>query len=268
MSFDAFTEAERSGWDSRAAVYGDTTARATTQAIPALLAAARAAAGRRILDVCCGPGYAAGAAAAIGAGATGIDAAPAMVAAAREAFPACRFEVADATALPVPDAAFDGVVCSFGLFHLADPGAALAEMRRVLAPAGRLAASQWADPSASPFFRVVFGALGAHADMTVVPQGPPPFALSGPEALEAALAAAGLEDVAVTETPVVFEAPADGFADHFRDFSVRGSMILERQTPEARARIEAAWRDGFAPFVRDGVIGAPMPALIASGRKA
>ena len=94
MSFEEFTEAELTGWDLRAAHYRDTTARATTQAIPAVLAAARVAAGRRLIDVCCGPGYAAGAAAALGADAKGVDAAPAMVAAAREAFPACRFDLA------------------------------------------------------------------------------------------------------------------------------------------------------------------------------
>ena len=62
-------------------------------------------------------------------------------------------------------------------------------------------------------------------------------------------------------------APADAFADHFRDFSVRGFMILEGQAPEARARIEEAWREGFAPFVQDGLIRTPMPALVASGRR-
>lgn len=267
MSFETFTEAEREGWDSRASAYGATTARATTQAIPALLAAARVAAGRSIIDVCCGPGYVAGAAAALGAAAEGVDLAPAMVSAARQAFPACRFEVGDAIALPAPDGSFDAAVCAFGLFHLESPAAALAEMHRVLGRNGRLAVSQWSAPATSPFFKVVFGGLGAHADMTVVPAGPPPFALSTPEALEAALAEAGFDDVAVDEVQVDFEAPEGAFADYFRKFSVRGYMILERQTPEKRAQIEAVWRDGFAPFVRDGHIRVPMPALVASGRK-
>ncbi|MEM9963564.1 MAG: class I SAM-dependent methyltransferase [Pseudomonadota bacterium] len=272
MSFDASTEAELTGWDSRAELYGATTARATTQAIPALLAAARVAAGNRLVDVGCGPGYAAGAAlgarrSALGAETVGFDAAPAMVTAAPRAHPGCRFEIADATALPGADGSFDAAPCSFGLFHLADPAAALLEMRRVLIGRGRVAVSQWCAPAASAFFKVVFGGLGAHADMSVVLAGPPPFALSAPDALEACLAQARFEDVTVSEVPVVFEAPADAFPDYFRDFSVRGSMILERQGSEAWARIEAAWRDGFAPFVREGAIGAPMPALIGSGRK-
>jgi hypothetical protein len=44
-------------------------------------------------------------------------------------------------------------------------------------------------------------------------------------------------------------------------------MILEGQEPDTRARIEAAWHEGFAPFVVDGLLRVPMPALLASGRK-
>ncbi len=39
---------------------------------------------------------------------------------------------------PVPDAAYDTVLCSEVLEHVADPGAALAEIGRVLKPGGRL----------------------------------------------------------------------------------------------------------------------------------
>jgi ubiquinone/menaquinone biosynthesis C-methylase UbiE len=43
-----------------------------------------------------------------------------------------------AEALPFPDGAFDTVVITFVLCSVADPAAALAEIRRVLAPRGRL----------------------------------------------------------------------------------------------------------------------------------
>lgn len=40
--------------------------------------------------------------------------------------------------LPLPDASFDTVVCTYTLCSIPDPAAALDEMRRVLAPGGRL----------------------------------------------------------------------------------------------------------------------------------
>lgn len=49
-----------------------------------------------------------------------------------------RYAVADAEALPFADAAFDAVTIGFGLRNVTDPARALAEMRRVLAPAGVL----------------------------------------------------------------------------------------------------------------------------------
>ena len=49
-----------------------------------------------------------------------------------------RFLAGDATALDFPDDAFDAVICSEVLEHLPDYNAALAEIRRVLKPEGRL----------------------------------------------------------------------------------------------------------------------------------
>jgi demethylmenaquinone methyltransferase / 2-methoxy-6-polyprenyl-1,4-benzoquinol methylase len=49
-----------------------------------------------------------------------------------------RFVAGDALRLPFADASFDAVTISFGLRNVADPDAALAEMRRVTRPGGRL----------------------------------------------------------------------------------------------------------------------------------
>ncbi len=51
------------------------------------------------------------------------------------------FETADAQALPIADGAFDAVVANHVLFHVPDRAKALAEIRRVLRPGGRLFAS-------------------------------------------------------------------------------------------------------------------------------
>jgi len=99
--------------------------------------------GDRVLDVACGTGIVARRAAARGATVVGVDVNAQMLDVARAADPAVEWIEADATALPLADDAFDIVLCQQGLQFMPDPAAALAEMRRVLAPGGRLTVSVW-----------------------------------------------------------------------------------------------------------------------------
>src|SRR3712207_2996567 len=57
----------------------------------------------------------------------------------------------DAMALPLADESVDGVVISFGLRNVADPGAALAEFRRVTRPGGALVVCEFSSPTWPPF---------------------------------------------------------------------------------------------------------------------
>jgi 2-polyprenyl-3-methyl-5-hydroxy-6-metoxy-1,4-benzoquinol methylase len=91
----SFKDIERDGWNRLAGNYGGFTGAFTPQAVEPLLNAARVAAGMRILDMACGPGYVAGGAAARGAAAVGVDFAPAMVAEARRNFPTAEFRPAN-----------------------------------------------------------------------------------------------------------------------------------------------------------------------------
>ncbi|MEQ0559597.1 methyltransferase domain-containing protein [Amycolatopsis sp. NEAU-NG30] len=90
-----------------------------------------------VVDVGCGSGRAVGELAARGARAIGVDADPAMVQLAAGRWPAGEFRVADATALPLDDGSVTGYRADKVLHALPDPEHAVAEARRVLAPAGR-----------------------------------------------------------------------------------------------------------------------------------
>lgn len=107
------------------------------------LAAAVIAPDDRVLDVACGPGIVACAVARHAAHVTGIDLTPAMIEQARarqaaEGLDNIDWRVGDATALPFEDGAFDIVVTRYSFHHLPVPARALAEMRRVCRPAGRI----------------------------------------------------------------------------------------------------------------------------------
>jgi ubiquinone/menaquinone biosynthesis C-methylase UbiE len=73
---------------------------------------------------------------------TGIDLSPAMLERARERAGELGVEVdlreGDAQDLPFPDGSFDTVVCTLSLCNVPDDRRAVAEMKRVLRPGGRL----------------------------------------------------------------------------------------------------------------------------------
>lgn len=69
---------------------------------------------------------------------TGVDRSPHMLEKARAKLPDATFLDGELEALPVPDAAFDAVVCGLALVHLPRLEAVMAEFARVLRPGGRL----------------------------------------------------------------------------------------------------------------------------------
>lgn len=111
--------------------------------------------GGTVLDVACGPGALAIAAAEMGARATGLDIAPALLDIARQRSEAAGVEVdwveADMTELPFPQGSFDLVASAFGCMFAPDPEAMAAEMLRVCGPAGTIVTLAWTPDS--PFGR-------------------------------------------------------------------------------------------------------------------
>src|SRR5579863_8440560 len=110
---------------------------------PAALALAGDVAARRILDAGCGSGPLFAALRERGAVVTGIDKSAGMLELARRRLgDDADLQVAELGApLPFPDDTFDDVTACLVLHYLRDWGPALAEVRRVLKPGGRLIAS-------------------------------------------------------------------------------------------------------------------------------
>jgi ubiquinone/menaquinone biosynthesis C-methylase UbiE len=95
--------------------------------------------GDRALDVGCGAGEFTAALAQAGAQAIGVDVAQAALERARERHPALDFRLVPLDGpLPFADSAFELVWASEVIEHVADTARWLSEVRRVLAPRGRL----------------------------------------------------------------------------------------------------------------------------------
>lgn len=93
-----------------------------------------------IYDLGCGPGQTTAFLRACGANVCGLDLSPELIAEARRRHPELPLEAGDMLALPLADGAAAGVVAFYAIVHFspAQLRQALAEMHRVLAPAGRL----------------------------------------------------------------------------------------------------------------------------------
>ena len=106
--------------------------------------------GERVLDVAAGNGNATLAAARRFASVTSTDYVPTLLERGRRRAIAegldVTFEVADAEALPYPDASFDVVLSTFGVMFAPDHEQAASELMRVCRPGGRIGLASWTPP--------------------------------------------------------------------------------------------------------------------------
>lgn len=267
IEFRAF---EQAGWQTAAPGYHDHFGTLTTQAVGPLLDAVGAGPSARILDIATGPGYAAAAAAKRSAVVTGVDFSTQMIARASRQYPVVRFLVGDADALPFADESFDAVVSNFGLLHMARPERALGEMHRVTRPGGRAAFTVWAKPEESVAFGIVLRSIEAHGNLNApLPPGPPFFRFSEPEECRRVLRKAGFRDPEVVKVPQFWRLPScDALAEAMLAGAVRTGALLRAQSEEALAAIRTAVREALRPYEKDGAVLLPMPAVLASARKA
>jgi ubiquinone/menaquinone biosynthesis C-methylase UbiE len=125
-----------------------------------------------VLDVACGTGIMARVAKEwVGEGGyvVGVDISSDMLSVARNVAPGIEFREGNAAALPLQHGeTFDTVVCHQGFQFFPDKVAAMAQLRRALKEAGKLAVATWRSDEESPFLhelrRVAEHHLGPIAD--------------------------------------------------------------------------------------------------------
>jgi len=140
---------------------------------------------------------------------------------------------ADAMALPFDDAAFDAVVCQFGVMFIPDRVAAYGEARRVLKPGGSFLFNVWDRLETNEFAHAVTETMAA-----VFPDDPPNFLARTPHGyhdvalIREELAAAGFAEISTTTLELISRAP-----------SPRHPAIAYCQGTPLRSEIEARATD-------------------------
>jgi ubiquinone/menaquinone biosynthesis C-methylase UbiE len=166
-----------------------------------LVEAARLQLGERVVDVACGTGVVARLAAdQVGprGAVTGVDVNAGMVSVARSVpadGAAIEWLEADAASTGLPDTTYDAVLCQLGLQFFPDRPAAVREMRRVLAPGGRILVN--VPGSTPPLFEALEQALAEHVSRDAAGFVATVFSLSDASALERLFESAGCDEVAV-----------------------------------------------------------------------
>lgn len=212
---------------------------------------------QRSLDVACGPGLVVLAYAPRVEHAVGLDATPAMLGRAEELRHAAGCANVGwvrgvAAELPFDDGSFDIVTCRFAVHHLQDPAAAVAEMRRVCKPGGRVAICDAVAPD-EPMKAARFDRMERLRDPSTV-------RFLGEAELLGLMAAADLSPLSLERYRVEVE--------------MAGLLRASFPAPEAMEELETLLRTsvvddalGMGAFVRDGRTHLHYRAVIAVCRK-
>ncbi|UVS80675.1 class I SAM-dependent methyltransferase [Actinokineospora sp. UTMC 2448] len=196
--------------------------------------------GDRVLDLGCGNGQLTRLAAGKAAHTVGIDLSEPMLARAREGATDVRFIQGDVQVHPFETGAFDLALSRFGVMFYADPVAAFANVRRALAPGGRLA-FLCMTALAGTDLGAVLGALVPHLPFPTGADGAGPTSLADPERVHAVLGAAGFVDIACEHVEADQVWGAD-VADAAAFMGAWGPVKhhMDQVTPDAAARARVA----------------------------
>jgi ubiquinone/menaquinone biosynthesis C-methylase UbiE len=234
--------------------------------------------GEHVADVACGTGVVARQTAPrVGTAGTvvGVDINPAMLAVARS-LPApdgasIDWREGSASALPLPDDAFDLVLCQAGLQFFPDRPAALREMYRVLRPGGRVAISVWRSIEYNPAGQIIWEAMARHLNTTVSAINPA-VSLGDADELRALMESAGFAALTIAACSYTVRQPHNPQKIAQILASVTGCLpALAALSMEERASLAEAVEREIGPAFQKYLDGDeelyPMSAHIALARR-
>lgn len=221
-----------------------------------LLEAAALRPGERVLDVACGTGVVtrlAAEAVAPGGRVTGLDINSGMLEVARSSTPegtTIEWVEAPAESMPLPDDAFDVVLCGMGLQFFPDREAGLREMRRVLADAGR-AVLNLPGPT-PPVFQVFERSLARHVGPEAAGFASMVFSLHDPDEIRELVERAGFGSVRVDSRvgSLRVAPPKDFLWQYVHSTPLAGALagVDDDRRDALEREVSAGWED----FVVDG----------------
>jgi SAM-dependent methyltransferase len=172
---------------------------------------------------------------------------------------------ASAEAMPLPDASFDAVLCQMGLQFVPDKHAALSEMRRVLAPGGRLILNV---PGPTPQLFVILGeAVARHIGAEAAGFVNHVFSLHDPAELQNLINGAGFRDVSVqAATKSLRLPPPEEFLwQYVQSTPLAGAVaqVNDERCGTLERDVAAKWQE----FVKNRTLMLQVRMVVATARK-
>jgi SAM-dependent methyltransferase len=173
-------------------------------------------------------------------------------------------------ALPFRGAAFDAVVCRFGVMFFADPREGAREALRVIGPGGALAFAVWSEKSANPFFSATSEVVSWYVPSEPEdPDAPGAWRFAPRGKLASLIEDVGLERVSERLLSFRIEAPLS-FEEFWRmrvemSDTLRGKVAT--LTDAQRAALARDAEGALARYFAAGTMSFPAEVLVVSGRK-
>jgi ubiquinone/menaquinone biosynthesis C-methylase UbiE len=160
-----------------------------------------------------------------------------------------EFREIDAEVLDFPKSTFNAVLSRWGLMFLPNLPAALAEIKKLLVPDGRLSAAVWSAPPKVPLLDLAFSTVRKQINAPAPPAGTPgPFALADAGALERSFSQAGFRDIRIETLQITFgfDSP-DSYTSFHQQIAAPIQAMLSSQTEERKKQVwssvtEAVWQ--------------------------
>jgi SAM-dependent methyltransferase len=222
----------------------------------AVLAAAGARPGERILDIGCGCGTTTMLLADIAGHVTGLDVSAPMLGWARKRGGGrtnIDWVLADAATHAFAPASFDLLFSRFGVMFFGDPVAAFANLHTALKPGGRMVFVCWRPFDENPWMRVPLHAAYEHIPRLPKPgaDDPGPFAFADRDRVTRILTDAGWAAPKFTPVDVLLDLGAGGGLDRAVEQACNigaASRALREAPAELRPAAIAAIRAALVPF--------------------
>jgi ubiquinone/menaquinone biosynthesis C-methylase UbiE len=235
---------------------------------PLMIDIARVDEGQRVLDVACGTGVVARAAAdRVGrtGSVVGLDLNPAMLEVAAGIRSDIEWRQGDAANLPFGDSEFDAVLCQSALFFFPDVDAAVAEMARVVRPDGAVAVQTYASLDDQPGFLELDAVVRRIAAAEALQLLDTYWSQGDLSILCKTLSRAGLD---IVETRTTLGIAMYGSVENLIETEVKGTPLADRLSDDQIGQILTESADIFAKFLTPaGGLQMPIRAHLVMGRK-